>query len=169
MIFLIMTLVVGITSFAQTKFRELSWEKAVETAKQEGKMVFVDFYADWCGPCKMMAKDVFPQKQVGDYFNAKFVCLKLNAEKEGRVLAKRFRVTAYPTFVVVDTDGKVRAELKGAMDADKFLAKLDEALNPNYAPDELAARYAGGERTPDLVNRYLRLVFDGAAEGGGRF
>ena len=45
MIFLIMTLVVGITSFAQTKFRELSWEKAVETAKQEGKMVFVDFYA----------------------------------------------------------------------------------------------------------------------------
>ena len=87
MIFLIMTLVVGITSFAQTKFRELSWEKAVETAKQEGKMVFVDFYADWCGPCKMMAKDVFPQKQVGDYFNAKFVCLKLNAERDGCLLS----------------------------------------------------------------------------------
>ena len=167
MIFLIMTLVVGITSFAQTKFRELSWEKAVETAKQEGKMVFVDFYADWCGPCKMMAKDVFPQKQVGDYFNAKFVCLKLNAEKEGRVLAKRFRVTAYPTFVVVDTDGKVRAELKGAMDADKFLAKLDEALNPNYAPDELAARYAGGDRTPDLVNRYALYLMEQRKEAEG--
>ena len=83
-------------------------------------MVFVDFYTDWCGPCKVMAKDVFPQKQVGDYFNAKFVCLKLNAEKEGRELAKRFKVTAYPTFIVVDTDEKVRAELKGAMDADSF-------------------------------------------------
>ena len=90
LIFLTVILVVGITSFAQTKFRKLSWQEAIVTAKQEGKMVFVDFYTDWCGPCKVMAKDVFPQKQVGDYFNAKFVCLKLNAEKEGRELAKRF-------------------------------------------------------------------------------
>lgn len=52
--------------------------------------MFVDFYTDWCGPCKVMARDVFPQKQVGDFFNAKFVCLKLNAEKEGRELAKLF-------------------------------------------------------------------------------
>lgn len=167
LIFLTVILVVGITSFAQTKFRKLSWQEAIVTAKQEGKMVFVDFYTDWCGPCKVMAKDVFPQKQVGDYFNAKFVCLKLNAEKEGRELAKRFKVTAYPTFIVVDTDEKVRAELKGAMDADKFLTKLDEALNPNYAPDKLAARYADGERTPDLVNRYALYFMEQRKEAEG--
>ena len=104
---------------------------------------------------------------MGDYFNAKFVCLKLNAEKEGRELAKRFKVTAYPTFIVVDTDEKVRAELKGAMDADKFLTKLDEALNPNYAPDKLAARYADGERTPDLVNRYALYLMEQRKEAEG--
>ena len=68
---------------------------------------------------------------------------------------------------MVDTDEKVRAELKGAMDADKFLTKLDEALNPNYAPDELAARYAGGERTPDLVNRYALYLMEQRKEAEG--
>ena len=73
----------GIQAFGQgIEFFKGDYNAALEKAKQEGKMLFVDFYADWCGPCKMMAKDVFPQKQVGDYFNAKFVCLKLNAEKE---------------------------------------------------------------------------------------
>ena len=164
---LMMILVVGMTTFAQTKFRALSWKEAIETAKREGKLVFVDFYTDWCGPCKVMARDVFPQKQVGDFFNAKFVCLKLNAEKEGRELAKRFCVSAYPTFIVVDTDEKVRVELKGSMNADKFIARMEDALTPGCAPDQLAARYAAGERTPDLVNRYALYLMEQKKEPEG--
>ena len=62
----------GIQAFGQgIEFFKGDYNAALEKAKQEGKMLFVDFYVDWCGPCKMMAKDVFPQKQVGDYFNAK--------------------------------------------------------------------------------------------------
>lgn len=162
-----MILVAGMTTFAQTKFRDLSWKEAIETAKREGKLVFVDFYTDWCGPCKVMSRDVFPQKQVGNFFNAKFVCLKLNAEKEGRELAKRFRISAYPTFIVVDTDEKVRVELKGSMDADKFIARIEDALNPGCAPDQLAARYAAGDRTPDLVNRYALYLMEQKKEPEG--
>lgn len=91
LVLLLVILVVGWETFAQTKFRDLSWQEAVKVAKREHKLVFVDFYTDWCGPCKVMAQEVFPQKQVGDFFNAKFVCLKLDAEKEGRDLARRFR------------------------------------------------------------------------------
>ena len=162
-----MILVAGMTTFAQTKFRDLSWKEAIETAKREGKLVFVDFYTDWCGPCKVMSRDVYPQKQVVNFFNAKFVCLKLNAEKEGRELAKRFRVSAYPTFIVVDTDEKVRVELKGSMDADKFIARIEDALNPGCAPDQLAARYAAGDRTPDLVNRYALYLMEQKKEPEG--
>ena len=64
---------------AQTEFKNLNYNDALAMAKAEDKMVFIDFYTDWCGPCKVMARDVFPQKQVGDFFNAKFVCLKLKS------------------------------------------------------------------------------------------
>ena len=162
-----MILVVGMTAFAQTKFRELSWQEAIEAAKREHKLVFVDFYTDWCKPCKIMSQDVFPQKQVGDFLNAKFVCLKVNAEKEGRELAKAFNVTVYPTFIAVDSDGKLRADLKGAIGADMFVSKMEEALNPDYAPGKLVTRYASGDRTPDLVNRYALYLMERRKETEG--
>ena len=77
-------------AMAQTDFRHISYAEGLEAAKAEGKTLFIDFYTEWCGPCKRMARDVFPQKDVGDYMNAKFVCLKIDAEKgEGVELAKR--------------------------------------------------------------------------------
>ena len=85
---------VGLTAHAQTFFRSISFDEALKVAAKENKLVFIDFYTDWCGPCKKMAKDVFPQKMVGDFMNAKFVNLKLNAEKEGRELAARYKVNA---------------------------------------------------------------------------
>ena len=72
---------VGITAYAQTNFRELTYEEAIKAAQTENKLVFMDFYTVWCGPCKMMTSNVFPQKHVGDYLNKYFVCIKLDAEK----------------------------------------------------------------------------------------
>ena len=55
--------------FAQTNFQELNFGKALEKAKGEGKMVFIDCYTSWCGPCKIMAKEVLPLKEVGNFLN----------------------------------------------------------------------------------------------------
>ena len=80
---------------AQTNFREITFDQAAAAAKSEGKIVFIDVMTSWCGPCKMMARDVFPQKKVGDFMNEKFVCLKIDAEKgEGIQIAKTYKVTA---------------------------------------------------------------------------
>lgn len=140
--------------WAQTNFRSLSFEEALVAAKQEKKMVFIDFYTDWCGPCKMMARQTFPLKEVGDYMNNTFVCLKLNAEKEGKELAARFEVKAYPTFTILDADGKKVNEVRGFMDGKAFLEKMKYTMNPDMSPERMAQRYAAGERTPELVNNY---------------
>ena len=157
----------GLTALAQTNFRPISFDEALKAAKQENKLVFIDFYTDWCGPCKKMAKEVFPQKMVGNFMNEKFVNLKFNAEKEGKELAARYKVSAYPTFVILDTEGKVVGELKGSMDGQTFIQKLDGKLNPEMTPERIAERYKGGERTPELVNTYALSLMEKNKEDEG--
>ena len=157
----------GLNALAQTNFRPISFDEALKAAKQENKLVFIDFYTDWCGPCKKMAKEVFPQKMVGNFMNEKFVNLKFNAEKEGKELAARYKVSAYPTFVILDTEGKVVGELKGSMDGQTFIQKLNGKLNPDMTPERMAERYKGGERTPELVNAYAMHLMELGKEDEG--
>lgn len=155
---LVLALLTGVAGWAQTNFRQLTFDKALEAAKQENKLVFIDFYTDWCGPCKMMSREVFPQKNVGDFMNSHFVCLQLNAEKEGKALADTFKVRAYPTFVIVTTDGKEKARLLGYNKADLFITEVGRRLDPDKTPEKLAERYAGGERTADLISTYANYL-----------
>ena len=148
---------------AQTDFRNMDYEEALAAAREEGKSVFIDFYTDWCGPCKMMAREVFPQKEVGDYLNSRFVCIQLNAEKEGKELAQSFGVEAYPTFVAVDADGKVLMKKEGGNTADKFIAAIEREIDPEKSPERLAERYAAGERSPQLIKDYAEWKLE---EGG---
>lgn len=140
---------------AQTNFRPITYEDAITEATAEGKYVFIDFYTDWCAPCKMMTRDVFPQKKVGEYMNSKFVCIQLNAEKEGKDLAELFQVKAYPTFIVTDINKEVIMKKEGGASPDKFIAAIDREIDPEKSPERLKERYDGGERTPELIKAYV--------------
>ncbi|HMX40374.1 MAG TPA: thioredoxin family protein, partial [Saprospiraceae bacterium] len=94
-----------------------SWSEARAKAKAEGKIIFVDAYAEWCGPCKRMAREVFTQEKVGDYFNANFVNLKIDMEKaDNAEFAGKYPVSAYPTLMFLDSTGKVIQKAVGAKD-----------------------------------------------------
>lgn len=84
-------MLISTTLFSQDgiKFGKQSFAKTLEQAKKENKLIFLDAFASWCGPCKLLDKNVFPKKEVGDYFNANFLNLHIDMEKgEGIEIAK---------------------------------------------------------------------------------
>ena len=154
--------ILPLSSFAQgVDFKELTMQEALALAGKEKKMIFIDFYTTWCGPCKMMSSEVFTQEQVGTYFNRVFVNMKVDAEKgEGVELAKKYQVRAYPTFVVLRADGTEVYRTSGARPAEEFVDKIRKGIDPKWSPEGLNRRYKKGERTPELVNEYALLQME---------
>lgn len=130
-----------------------TWEEALQKAKKENKLIFVDCYTVWCGPCAAMTKHVFPLKTVGDFYNKHFICMKIDMEKEGKDLAKRYNVVAYPTFLFVTGEGYVAHRGSGRMLEDAFIAFGEKALEIGRGGYE--ERYAKGERDEAFLKEFL--------------
>jgi thiol-disulfide isomerase/thioredoxin len=122
-----------ITGFAQgIQFEYGDWSSVKAKAKKENKIIFIDFYTSWCGPCKMLSKNIFPQKAVGDFYNKNFINYKVDAEKgEGPKLAQKFGVKAYPTLIFADTNGEFLHQGVGGMQAEALIELGNTAMDPN--------------------------------------
>jgi thioredoxin-related protein len=148
--------------FAQDgiSFTTGSWSKILAKAKQENKLIFVDVATSWCGPCKKMAADVFPQKEVGNVFNTAFVNYQIDAEKgEGRNIAKQYSVTAFPTFLFIKSDGVLINRAVGFLQPDNFIAEAKSAINENENAVPFANwenDYATGNRKMEFLIEYLK-------------
>ena len=89
------------------QFFKGSWKEAKEKAEESGKPIFVDAYATWCAPCKVMSKRIFTQAEVGDFYNKHFINFKYDMEKgTGPKFRSRYRIKAYPTLVYFNSNGK---------------------------------------------------------------
>lgn len=85
------------------QFHKGSFKEAVELAREQDKLIFMDVYATWCGPCKMLKLNTFSTKKAGDYFNENFVNLSIDGEKgHGIKIAKTYGVEAYPSLFIID-------------------------------------------------------------------
>ena len=96
------------------QFQTGSWDEALKLAKKENKLIFLDMYASWCGPCKRLKSKTFPNEDVGEFFNKNFINYAIDAEKgEGVKLASKYRITAYPTLLFIDSKGQIVARTMG--------------------------------------------------------
>lgn len=141
------------------EFFEGSFEQALARADSAGKLVFVDAYAVWCGPCKRMSNEVFPREDVGAFYNEHFVSLKLDMERgAGKDFQRLFPVSSYPTLLYLDATGALVQRVTGAQDPANLIGQGRLALRRADDTDALARRYREGERDPVFVARYIRAL-----------
>jgi len=105
---------------APAGFQKLTYDKAVEKAKADKKVVMIDFYADWCGPCKLMEQKTFSEDKVQKFLTDKTVAIRVDVD-DNKKLAAQYKIDAIPCMVFVDGDGKEVGRILGFRDADKFL------------------------------------------------
>ena len=156
-----MAMVLAIAAMAQGMVFEpegTTLEQASAKAKAENKLIFLDCYTQWCGPCKKMSKDVFPQQIVGDFMNPKFVNLKIDMEGDyGTPLAQKLQISAYPTFVIFNADAKEIGRFVGGSDAATFIQKVGQHSQDNSSSD-LEQRWKSGDRDPQFLREYLNTL-----------
>ena len=157
-LFLIMCISVQLVAAQGINFTSGDFEEIVKQAGAEKKGIFVDVYTSWCGPCKMMAKNVFTDENVGAYYNTHFVCVKLDAEKQSKHgFFKRYKAGGYPSFFWLNEKGDLLDLHVGYLEAPAFIEKGKASKDSDF-PRQLAAmkeRWEGGERSIELVKSYV--------------
>jgi len=139
---------------------------AKKRAADTGKLLFVYGYTTWCGPCVQMKKSVFPSSEVGDYYNKAFVNVKMNLEEgDGPQLSQQYQVQGYPTFLWLDSDGKMIHRSMGGRNTLEFLELGMAASDPDQQISTMAARYEDGERAPAFLKQYAQVISESIFSG----
>jgi len=111
------------------QFLNLSWDEALQKAQAENKLIFVDFYAEWCGRCKRLKENTFPDPEVGALFNEMFINLAFDIEKaDGKALAEQYNVRRHPTLLFVNGKGEVVEQATGFQNTQRLIRLGQSAL-----------------------------------------
>jgi thiol-disulfide isomerase/thioredoxin len=142
-----------------------SFDEAISKAKAENKLLFLDCYTSWCGPCKMLQNNVFPQENIGAFYNQNFICYKVDCEKgEGPSICSRYSVNAYPTMHFIDGNtGKSVYKTMGYQVAETLIEKGKIAMGGNSnLLREYQTKYQNGDKSAENL---LGLVIELAKNG----
>jgi len=153
--------ITGLT-YSQTVFMENeSWNAVKSKAVKENRMIFMDCYTSWCGPCKGLAQNVFPQPKVGEFLNSNFVCCKYDMEKgEGIMLYKKYKdnIPGFPTMLVINpVDESIVHKVVGYTEPDALITALQDGLDGKTLA-VFQKRYEAGERSLELIKDYCKAL-----------
>ena len=134
------------------------YPEATAKAKPSGKLIMVDMYTDWCVWCKRLDKDTYPDPKVVAIANEKLVSVKVNAEKEGVALAKKFNVHGYPTILFIDPKtGEQVARIVGYAPGPVFADKVTDILTAYHDLPVIEAKATTTPQDAHLQGKLVRL------------
>jgi len=111
-----------------------------------------------------MAKNMFTNDTVADFYNKNFICAQFDMEKdEGPGLAKEYGIRAYPTFLFVDGNGKLIHRGCGSQPLKSFMELGSNALNPDKQLAKLEEQFNAGKREASFILSYLYALDAGCA------
>ena len=145
--------------FAQDgiKFENETFQNILNKAKKENKLVFMDAYASWCGPCKLLERNVFPVKEVGDYYNANFINSRFDMEKgEGRDIARKYGINSFPSLLFLNGNGEVVFKGLGYMEVSDFISMGKDVLDPENKLEKRIEKFHAGENNPEFLMKLMK-------------
>lgn len=136
-----------------------TWDEGLARAKIEDKIIFVDAFAKWCGPCKRMAANTFTNESVGEFFNRNFICMKIDMEEQiGLQFRDKYPVSAFPTLFFIDEDGEVVQKSVGALEPQAILTLGQSVLDKYDKSLKYVDAYEAGDRSYQLVYDYVAAL-----------
>ena len=150
-----------------------NWQQVLANAKEQNKLIFIDCFATWCGPCKRMDKLVYQNDTIADFFNKHFISVRLQADttkydnvnvqnwyRDAAMILKMHKVTSYPTFLFFLPNGEIVHEEAGFKDVKNFIRIAEDAIDPKKQYFTLINNYVSGNKNysllPDLAFAALR-------------
>ncbi|MDF3026741.1 MAG: Thioredoxin protein [Fluviicola sp.] len=169
--FLTIIVLISTCSFGQIKFEHGTLDEALAKAKQAKKPLFVDVYATWCGPCKQMAATSFIDPEVTAYYNANFISLKLDGEKnDGPAVMQKYGISAYPTLLYFNASGDLVGKVVGALQAKQLLSKGKDIINPEANPVFTANKaYLKSKKKQDDLKAYVKVLAENEHDSLGKY
>ncbi len=136
-------------------------EKAMKEAQRKDKMVFVDVYAVWCGPCKKAEKEVFMNDSLAAYFNEHFICVKIDAEtEEGKRFTEQYNAKSLPSFVYLRPNGDLVLKESGYGSPGRLMEKTRYACglkNIRSDREEMEDRYLTNSQDTAFLQTYMKF------------
>jgi len=152
----------GLALQAQVRFIEVETREEMDAAMKKASdamlMLFVDVYATWCGPCKMMDRDVYTDPEVAEYMNTHFVNVRMDGETDyGRRFASLQELQGYPSMFVFSDEGDKISTIVGFRNPENLVQEL-ELVSGNYKAvkkysNEYEQGTISGEDFADYVNK----------------
>ena len=155
----------GLANSTPDYFEKVTVAEAMHKAGENGKLYFVDFYADWCTPCKWMDQTVFSDERIAAALKANYVPIKVNIDDlEGFEMKEKYQIKTLPTMLIFNSKGKMVERIEETLDTKELLEVLDmhnKTQNKviikhdiNISPSK---GHPGFERS-ELEKTYLRYI-----------